>query len=160
MAMKKLGNAVVAAVVTKVQNWSRVGTLFLLATLVLGPSPASALPRANVTNCSSSWVNNPGANKCVNEGEQDLLNNRPVHYVGCLSDGTLFCCVDNAQGGQDCEAIEDKTLGVRSPLADLQLSNELGGVQTTNIVLGQIQNKLDAMKTELDNLNGQCGGLQ
>jgi hypothetical protein len=134
------------------------GGLLLLSIIFLGASSASALPRANLDNCSSNWVNNPGANKCVDQGEQDLSNNSVhTHYVACLSDGSLLCCVDTDAGGQDCATIEDRTLGTRGILEDLQLSATIGGQQSTTSTLSQIQQELKDMKVELDDLKTQCG---
>lgn len=157
--MKKPRNTRASAALAMVSNRIMASGLLLLCILFLGVSSASALPIATNAKCNPDWPNNPGADKCVTQEEQDITNNvAHPHYVACTSDGTLFCCVDNDNGGQDCTAIEDATLGTRGILGDLQLDATIGGQQATATGLSQIQQQLKDMKTELDTLlQNQCG---
>src|ERR1700744_6412059 len=76
-----------------------------LATLALAPSPAHALPPpASGSKCSASWVNNAGAMSCFIQGQDDIAKGvAHPHYVACLG-GDIFCCTDNDNGNQNCEA--------------------------------------------------------
>lgn len=138
-------------------NRAWAGGLFLLGILFLGASSASAAPRATISNCPTDWAYNPGAQTCLLEGQEDAIAGVPPRYVACLSDGSLFCCSNNAQGGQDCVAIEDQTLGTRSPLGDLQASVQFGGLQITTTTLNQLQQEVQDIKNEVDQLySDQC----
>lgn len=80
-----------------------------IAALTLFSLPASALPPADGSKCSSSWVNNAGAMACFTQGEEETRNgSKNPHYVACTSDGTIYCCVTNAAGGQSCVPAGDQ----------------------------------------------------
>jgi hypothetical protein len=91
----------------------------MLALAVIGTQPAIALPKpASGSNCSSDWVNNPGAMQCFIQGENDVhAGVAHPHYVACLA-GETYCCVDNNHGGQDCES-QARTTGGKVGLAAL-----------------------------------------
>ncbi len=81
-----------------------LGVLCLCITLLAGPSPAAALPIATGSQCSSSWVNNPGALNCFIQGEDETRTGaKHPHYVACAG-GDIFCCKDDDHGNQDCVA--------------------------------------------------------
>ncbi len=67
---------------------------------------AQAMRPASGSNCSSNWVNNEGAMECFIQGEDETNSGASnPHYVACLPNGELLCCVDNNRGGQTCDGI-------------------------------------------------------
>ena len=121
-----------------------VPALVLLSTLVLGPPSASALPIASGSNCKSDWVNNPAALACFIQGEEEVRKGaQHPHYVACTAAGEIFCCQDNNNGGQNCEAVRK---GGRAHLEGLQLGAILEAQQT-------ILKNLADIKVALNGLN-------
>ena len=72
--------------------------------------PALAVPIKNPDNCQGPVT--IGVATCAD---------KPGHWVECIPSGDYMCCVQNAQGGKDCEQIEAKHSpvgGVRAPLGN------------------------------------------
>jgi hypothetical protein len=128
----------------------------VFAALVLASSPASALPPASGSNCSSDWVNNPGAMSCFIQGEEDRRNGvAHPHYVACTKSGEVFCCQDDARG-QNCEAV--KTSGVNHLLSTIvAMQGQLLNTQQKTITdLQGIIASLDNLTIKLDDLRYAC----
>ena len=94
-------------------NRSRTNTWSLIAAailLVLGVPSAIALPHsATGSKCDASWVNNENAMQCFIQGEDEARAGvGHPHYVACQG-GTIFCCKDLDNGGQDCDEQEAST---------------------------------------------------
>jgi hypothetical protein len=85
------------------------GFLVVLLTTALGAAPAAALPPVTGSGCTTSWVNNAAAMACFIQGEEDAGKGvAHPHYVACVPNGgTIYCCVDNDAGNQNCEAVSD-----------------------------------------------------
>lgn len=105
--MRRTNCAVSSMVAATTEHSTRVGVSVLLAMLVLGSSPADALPPASGSRCNSNWVNNAGAMSCFIQGEEDAHNSvAHPHYVACTAAGDVFCCVNDNNGNQNCEVQE------------------------------------------------------
>ena len=109
------------------------------------PSPASALPIASGSKCSSDWVNNAGAMSCFTKGEEEARSGvRRPHYVACVG-GDVFCCVDNDHGAQDCTA---QARGGRASQADW-IRAILGANKTMLMRMGRFSGRPGAPRSEI-----------
>jgi len=131
---------------------ARLAGFALLSVLVLNSWPARALPRpASGSNCKPDWVNNAGAMACFIQGEEDVRNGvTNPHYVACLSNGEVLCCVDNNHGGQDCEAAKE---GGRPAGENAKLGAILQAQQTILTTLARMSAKLDKLEHKVGELN-------
>lgn len=82
------------------------GGLLFGGLLVFIAGPAQAAPIKNPENCQGPVT--IGVATCPDKAG---------HWVECNNHGDYMCCVQNDQGGKDCEQIENKT------------SNPMGGVK-------------------------------
>lgn len=73
------------------------GTVLALGLIGYMVDPASAVPIKNPENCQGPVT--IGVATC---------SDKPGHWVECIPSGDYMCCVQNAQGGKDCEQIEAK----------------------------------------------------
>lgn len=67
----------------------------LLSGVIVAAAPALAVPIKNPDNCQGPVT--IGVATCPD---------KPGHWVECIPSGDYMCCVQNAQGGKDCEQIE------------------------------------------------------
>ena len=79
----------------KIQQMS-VGVLLASGVPIFIVDPAQALPIKNPENCQGPVT--IGVATCPD---------KPGHWVECNNLGDYMCCVQNDQGGKDCEQIED-----------------------------------------------------
>src|SRR5215469_13801854 len=150
--MRRFSEAFSALTAATIQHSGRAGALVLLSMLVLGSSPAGALPPASGSKCKPDWVNNPGAMDCFIQGEEDVRNGvAHPHYVACTSDGETYCCVDSESvRGQDCEAVR---AGGQEPSDKVKLGAVLNAQLTILSTLGQISTKIDRLESKVKELN-------
>ncbi len=71
------------------------GVTILLSGMIVAVAPALAVPIKNPDNCQGPVT--IGVATCPD---------KPGHWVECIPSGDYMCCVQNAQGGKDCEQIE------------------------------------------------------
>jgi Spy/CpxP family protein refolding chaperone len=155
--MRRLYGAVSAFSLATLASRTPLAALVLLAGLLLGSPPASALPPASGSKCSSDWVNNAGAMACFIQGEEDLRNGvAHPHYVACTAAGEVFCCVDKA-GGQDCEAV--RTTGVHRPpeIENLKVQAMLEAQRSIATILGRVSARLDHLASRMANPGSGAG---
>lgn len=67
----------------------------LVCGVIVAAAPALAVPIKNPDNCKGPVT--IGVATCPD---------KPGHWVECIPSGDYMCCVQNAQGGKDCEQIE------------------------------------------------------
>ena len=77
--------------------------------LLLAALPASARPKGEPgLDCTFEQLSSPGALRCVERGNADLINGVPnPHIVICLANGTRACCQKQSDGGYSCGYITD-----------------------------------------------------
>ena len=83
-----------------------VGGLLIGGVFVFIEGPTQAVPIKNPENCQGPVT--IGVATCPDKAG---------HWVECIPSGDYMCCVQNDQGGKDCEQIENTT------------SNPMGGVK-------------------------------
>lgn len=105
---------------------------------------AHAMRPASGSNCSSNWVNNEAAMQCFIQGEEETNHGTAhPHYVACLPNGELLCCVDNNHGGQDCEGVQASG---RASLAQ-QLKAILNGQMVMMETMRQLSDQVRDLKS-------------
>lgn len=75
--------------------YATAGVTILLSGMIVAVAPALAVPIKNPDNCQGPVT--IGVATCPD---------KPGHWVECIPSGDYMCCVQNAQGGKDCEQIE------------------------------------------------------
>ena len=75
--------------------YATAGVTILLSGMIVAVAPALAVPIKNPDNCQGHVT--IGVATCPD---------KPGHWVECIPSGDYMCCVQNAQGGKDCEQIE------------------------------------------------------
>jgi hypothetical protein len=75
--------------------YATAGVTILLSGIIVAVAPALAVPIKNPDNCQGPVT--IGVATCPD---------KPGHWVECIPSGDYMCCVQNAQGGKDCEQIE------------------------------------------------------
>ena len=154
--MRRLHLAVPAFTVATILRSARLGPVFLLSTILFGSPSASALPPASGSKCSPDWVNNQGAMACFTQGEEDLGNGvAHPHYVACTGAGEVFCCVDKAGGGQDCEAVRAVSVGGhgRQDIDNLKVRAILESQRSILTILSRVSTRLDTLASRMGDLN-------
>lgn len=115
----------------RIQQMS-VGGLLFGGVLVFMAGPAQAVPIKNPENCQGPVT--IGVATCPDKSG---------HWVECTKGGDYMCCVQNDQGGKDCEQIEDtvsasRLKGIRAPLGNLQVNPDTAA-PTTRVPKGGIK---------------------
>ncbi len=64
-----------------------------ILTIMIWPAVAAAKPKKVSNGCTAAQIQSPAASDCINQMEQDVINNRPtIHAVYCSSTGKILCC--------------------------------------------------------------------
>ena len=68
--------------------------------LLLVAAPANARPKVLSNGCTGEQLQSAAAGQCIDQMQDDILNNRPTfHAVYCSGVGTMRCCEYDAQTG-------------------------------------------------------------
>ena len=75
------------------------------------PNSALAKPKQLVNGCSVEQIQSNFGNSCVDQMQQDLINNRSyTHALLCNGSEMLCCTYDNATGGKPPNAWHERSI--------------------------------------------------